>query len=65
MTDPVNLNHVRKARAKAEAEARAVANRVKHGRTLEQKRADRADEARRRAVLEGARLSIEVDGEGG
>ena len=55
MGDIVNLNHARKARAKAEAEAKAAANRVKHGRTGAEKVADRAAEARREALLDGAK----------
>ena len=51
----VNLNHARKAAAKREAEAQAAANRVKHGRTGAQKQADRQAEARRQALLDGAK----------
>lgn len=55
MGDIVNLNHARKARARADAEAKAAANRVKHGRTAAEKAADRAAEARRKALLDGAK----------
>ncbi len=55
MADVVNLNHVKKQRAKAAAEALASANRVKHGRTGAQKAADRQAEARRQALLDGAK----------
>jgi hypothetical protein len=51
----VNLNHARKAAAKREAEAKAAANRVKHGRTGAQKQADRQAEQRRDALLDGAK----------
>ena len=55
MGDPVNLNHARKAAARRKAEIEAAANRVKHGRGKVEKQADRADEARRAALLDGAR----------
>jgi hypothetical protein len=48
MAEVINLNRVRKARAKADREAEASANRAKFGRTLADKRRDR-DEARRAA----------------
>jgi hypothetical protein len=51
----VNLNRARTARAKAEAETQAAANRVKHGRTKAEKANDRAAEARRAALLDGAK----------
>lgn len=55
MAEVVNLNRARKARARAAAEARAAANRVKHGRTGAEKANDRRAEARRLALLDGAR----------
>lgn len=55
MGEVVNLNRARKARAKAEAAATAAANRVKHGRTAAEKANDRRAEARRQALLDGAR----------
>ncbi|WP_439594571.1 DUF4169 family protein [Falsiroseomonas sp.] len=57
----VNLNHVRKAQAKRQAEAEAAANRVKHGRTRAEKLADRAAEARRAALLDGAKRESAED----
>jgi hypothetical protein len=51
----VNLNRVRKARARAEDAATAAANRVRHGRTGAEKANDRRAEARRQALLDGAR----------
>jgi hypothetical protein len=54
MGEIVNLNKVRKARAKAELAAQAVANRVKHGRTPAERANDRRAEARRHALLDGA-----------
>lgn len=55
MVEIVNLNKARKARAKAKAEAAAAANRAKHGRTKAGKANDARDEARRRALLDGAK----------
>jgi hypothetical protein len=55
MGDPVNLNKTRKAAAKRLAEAQAAANRVKFGRGKAEKAADKAAEARRAALLDGAR----------
>ena len=55
MGEVVNLNRLRKAKARAEAEATAAANRVKHGRTAAEKANDRRAEARRDALLDGAR----------
>lgn len=55
MAEIVNLNRARKARAKAEAAREAAANRAKHGRTGAEKANDRRAEARRRALLDGAK----------
>jgi hypothetical protein len=55
MADIVNLNKLRKAREKAAREEQAAANRVKHGRTGAEKANDRAAEARRKALLDGAK----------
>jgi hypothetical protein len=55
MAEIVNLNRVRKAQAKAAQAAEAAANRVKHGRTGPAKANDRAAEARRNALLDGAK----------
>jgi hypothetical protein len=57
MAEIVNLNRARKAKAKADAEPIAAANRVKHGRSKAEKANDRAAEARRQALLEGAKLT--------
>lgn len=52
MTDqsPINLNQVRKDRARADDKARADANAVKHGRTKAQRllEAAQAEQARKR-----------------
>ena len=55
MGEIVNLNRTRKARARAEAEAAAAANRAKHGRTAAERENDARTEARRRALLDGAK----------
>ena len=55
MGDVVNLNRARKARAKAEAGAKAAVNRAKHGRTAAERGNDSRAEARRRALLDGAK----------
>jgi hypothetical protein len=55
MAEIVNLNKARKARAKEEAAAKAAANRAKHGRTGADKAKDARAEARRKALLDGAK----------
>lgn len=61
MGNLVNLNHHRKAQAKQRTEAEAAANRVKHGRTKAEKRADRQAEARRAVLLDGAKRESTED----
>ena len=56
MGEVVNLNRVRKERAKAEAKAAAKANRAVHGRTkAEQSKADKERE-RAAKLLDGSKL---------
>ncbi len=55
MAEIVNLRRVKKQRAQADAEALAAENRVRHGRTGAQKRADRLAEQRTQATLDGKR----------
>lgn len=55
MGDVVNLNRARKAKATTRRQAEAAQNRVAHGRTKAQKDADRAEAARREALLDGAK----------
>ncbi|MEL6245505.1 MAG: DUF4169 family protein [Pseudomonadota bacterium] len=43
MADPINLNAFRKAKARAEKEARAAENRAKHGRTKAETSRDKAE----------------------
>ncbi len=51
----VNLNRSRKARAKTEADKQAEANRAKFGRTKAERDRDTAEQARRDALLDGAK----------
>ena len=55
MAEIVNLNRARKARAKVEAGKVAEANRAKFGRTRAERDAEAADNARRDALLDGAK----------
>lgn len=56
MGDVVNLNRVRKARARVEARMTADANRAKFGRTKAEKARDRIEKDRAEALLDGAKL---------
>lgn len=55
MAEIVNLNKHRKAQARQETEAKAAANRAKHGRTKAEKANDARAGARAKALLDGAR----------
>ena len=55
MAEIVNLNKARKARAQAEKADQAAANRARHGRSKAEKVNDARAEARRRALLDGAK----------
>lgn len=55
MTEPVNLNRARKARARAAAKVQAAENRVRFGRTGAEKAAVRAEAERGARALDGAR----------
>jgi hypothetical protein len=46
MTEPINLNRARKARARADKAAEASANRMKFGRTKAEKLAEKAEAER-------------------
>lgn len=56
MGDVINLNQVRKARAKAEAEKTADSNRVQHGTPKAIKKKSRAEKKKSDQNLEGKRL---------
>jgi hypothetical protein len=53
MSTPVNLNKVRKARARADKKARADENAVKFGRTKAEKQRDRVETERSVTRLDG------------
>jgi hypothetical protein len=59
MADIVNLRLARKARARADADAAAAANRALHGRTKQEKQAERAERQRRDDLLDGAKIDKE------
>jgi hypothetical protein len=52
MAEPINLNHVRKARARAEKKARAAENRTRFGRSPLQKALDAAEAEMRSKALD-------------
>ena len=52
MTDPINLNRARKARAKADAQAKAAENRVKFGRGKSEKMVSKLEAERARRALD-------------
>ena len=56
MAEIVNLNKLRKAKARATDESRAQANRVKYGRTKAEKENDRRAEERSARLHEGRGL---------
>jgi hypothetical protein len=56
MAEIVNLNRHRKAVARQQAERQAEANRVKFGRDKGAREREAQEEARRRALLDGAAL---------
>ncbi|WP_419896101.1 DUF4169 family protein [Roseomonas sp. USHLN139] len=55
MAEIVNLNQRRKAAARAAAERQAAVNREKFGRSKAERARDAEAEARRNALLDGAR----------
>ncbi|WCT74369.1 DUF4169 family protein [Sphingomonas naphthae] len=55
MAEIVNLRSARKARATAEAESAAAANRARFGRTKNEKRRDDLEQARAERTLDGAK----------
>ncbi|KAA5608219.1 DUF4169 family protein [Rhodovastum atsumiense] len=61
MGEIVNLRQVKKRLARAQQQAEAAENRIRHGRTGAQKQADRRDAERLQRAQDGAR--IERDGE--
>ena len=61
MGEIINLRMARKARRRAEAAHTASTNRAVHGLTKVEKLADRIGQARREALLDGAKLSGVAD----
>ncbi len=55
MAEIVNLNRARKAKARVDAAKQAEANRAKFGRTRAEREAEAAEQARRAALLDGAK----------
>ena len=56
MAEIVNLNKMRKAKARADDESRAQANRIKYGRTKAEKENDRRAEERSAQTHRGKQL---------
>ena len=52
MTEPINLNQARKARAKADARSKAAENRVKFGRGKTEKAVSKLETERARRALD-------------
>lgn len=63
MTETVNLNRVRKERARKESASRAAENRVRFGRSKAEKAAEATERGRLERFLEGRKL--QGDGTGG
>lgn len=61
MGDLVNLNQVRKQRAKAKAKSRAVVNRATHGRTQAEKALAKAKALRDKRLLDQAKRETPDD----
>ena len=55
MAEIVNLNRVRKAKARDAADAKAAENRAKYGQTKAERARLAAEKAKLRAVIDGAR----------
>ena len=64
MAEIVNLNKARKRHARADDEARAAVNRVKHGRTAAERASDERAAERHRREVAGAHLEREGKREG-
>ncbi|KCZ89197.1 DUF4169 family protein [Hyphomonas jannaschiana] len=64
MSDPVNLNKFRKAKAKAEKEQKAKENRAKFGRTKVQKQLDKSRADKLSKITEGHLLKDKSEDDG-
>jgi hypothetical protein len=62
MGDVINLSRYRKAKARAEKEQKAEANRARHGRTRVEKQTVERELDRQSAELDGKRLDSADDG---
>jgi hypothetical protein len=62
MGDVINLNRYRKARARADKERHAEANRARHGRTPAENTPARPEQERQPPELDGKRLEPVDDG---
>ena len=56
MADIINLKDVRKARARADAETKAAENRVRYGRTREERNRQALEDRRARRELDGSKI---------
>jgi hypothetical protein len=56
MAEIINLRIARKRQARAQEEAKAATNRALHGRTRQEKLAQRAEQARADRQLDGAKI---------
>jgi len=63
MSEPINLNKFRKAKARVEKQQQAVENRVKFGRTKAEKLRDKAAKDKVRKTVDDARRSDQDDPE--
>jgi hypothetical protein len=61
MTEPINFNRARKARAAEQAKAQAAENRVKFGRTKGQKAVEQQATDRVAQILDGKRRETPRD----
>jgi len=61
MGEIVNLNRIRKGRARAESAAAARVNRAAHGRTRADRSAEETERERARRLLDGAKRDSEKD----
>lgn len=61
MTEIVNLNRFRKAKARADEKRQAAENRVAFGRTKAEKAADKAERTRTARTLDGANTKTPKD----
>lgn len=63
MSEIANLNKQRKAKARAEKERRAAANRIKFGRTRAERAADKKESADVVRHVDGSKIEDAVDAE--